>query len=249
MQGKSSVNPEEIAKFEALASEWWDQEGKFKPLHMLNPCRLDFITKHISLYFSKNLTKDKPLRGLRVLDIGCGGGLLCEPMARLGAEVVGIDVVEKNIKVASIHARQSGLKIDYRYQSVEKLVHEEETFDVILNMEVIEHVDFPENFVESCSKLLNENGIMFCSTINRNVKSYLFAILGAEYIMNWLPKGTHNWKKFIKPLELKNIFEANKLIVLDTRGFVFNPVSWAWFLSSDDFSVNYAICVKKSAQD
>ena len=246
MQSNSSINSKEVLKFEALATEWWDQEGKFKPLHMLNPCRLTFITEHLSMYLSKDLlSENKPLKGLRVLDIGCGGGLLCEPMARLGAEVLGIDVVEKNIKVASIHAKQTGLNIDYRYISVENLEKEKNKYDVVLNMEVIEHVDHPEEFISTCSKLLKKDGLMFCSTINRNLKSYMFAILGAEYVMNWLPKGTHNWEKFIKPFELKRMFINHRLTVLDTRGFVFNPVSWSWLLSSNDFSVNYAICAKK----
>ena len=247
MQTKSSINNKELLKFEALATEWWDQEGKFKPLHMLNPCRLGFITNHLSLYHSRNLLEKKPFKGLKVLDIGCGGGLLCEPMARLGAEVVGIDVVEKNIKIASVHAEKAGLKIDYRHISVEKLEKEKIKYDVVLNMEVVEHVDHPEEFISTCSNMLKKDGLIFCSTINRNVKSYLFAILGAEYVMNWLPKGTHDWKKFIKPAELKDMFIKHKMSVMDTRGFVFNPVSWSWILSSNDFSVNYALCAKNSS--
>ncbi len=247
MQTKDSINEEEMAKFEALATEWWDQDGKFKPLHMLNPCRLGFIIDHLSLHFSRSLSEKKPLKGLKILDIGCGGGLLCEPMARLGAEVFGIDVVEKNIKVASVHSEKSGLNIDYRHISVEKLEREKSKFDVILNMEVIEHVNHPEEFILTCSKMLKKDGLIFCSTINRNVKSYLFAILGAEYVMNWLPKGTHDWKKFLKPEELKDIFIKHKMKVMDTRGFVFNPLSWSWILSSNDFSVNYALCAKNSS--
>ena len=181
----------------------------------------------------------------RVLDIGCGGGLLCEPMARLGAEVLGIDVVEKNIKVASLHAKKMGLDIEYRHISAEDLLKEKPIFDVILNMEVIEHVEHPGFFIEICSNLLNSGGLMFCSTINKNLKSYLFAILGAEYVMQWLPKGTHDWNKFIKPNELNKLFFKSGLKVKDTKGFVFNPISWEWQLSKSDFTVNYTVCATK----
>ncbi len=174
-----------------------------------------------------------------------GGGLLCEPMARLGAEVLGIDVVEKNIKVASLHAKKMNLDIKYRHISAEDLLREKTTFDVILNMEVIEHVENPGFFIEVCSNLLNRRGLMFCSTINKNLKSYLFAILGAEYVMQWLPKGTHDWNKFIKPNELKKLFLNSDLKVKDTKGFVFNPISWGWELSKSDFTVNYAVCAVK----
>ncbi len=246
MKTASSINVEEVKKFELLADEWWNTEGKFKPLHMLNPCRLEFITDHLSMHFQKDLTNDKkPLKGLKILDIGCGGGLLCEPMARLGAEVVGIDVVEKNIKVASLHAKKMKLDIEYRHISAEDLLRKKPKFDVILNMEVIEHVDSPTFFIEICSNLLKSRGIIFCSTINKNFKSYLFAILGAEYVMQWLPKGTHDWNKFIKPSELSRLFFDSGLKVKDTKGFVFNPLSWSWGLSKRDFTVNYAICATK----
>ena len=246
MKTVSSINVEEVKKFEKLANEWWNTEGKFKPLHMLNPCRLEFITDHLSMHFQRDLTIDKkPLKGLKILDIGCGGGLLCEPMARLGAEVLGIDVVEKNIKVASLHAKKMKLDIDYRHISAEDLLRKKPKFDVILNMEVIEHVESPAFFIEICSNLLKTKGLIFCSTINKNFKSYLFAILGAEYIMQWLPKGTHDWNKFIKPRELCNLFFDSGLKVKDTKGFVFNPLSWSWGLSNRDFTVNYAICATK----
>ena len=246
MKRASSINAGEVAKFEKLANEWWDAEGKFKPLHMLNPCRLEFITDHLSLNFQKDMILEKkPLKGVKVLDIGCGGGLLCEPMARLGAEVLGIDVVEKNIKVASLHAKKMNLDIKYRHISAEDLLREKTGFDVILNMEVVEHVENPGFFIEMCSNLLKSGGLMFCSTINKNLKSYLFAILGAEYVMQWLPKGTHDWNKFIKPNELKKLFFNFDLIVKDTKGFVFNPISWGWELSKSDFTVNYAVCATK----
>ncbi len=246
MKTLSSINAEEVSKFEKLANEWWDAEGKFKPLHMLNPCRLEFITNHLSIHFQKDMIGDKkPLKGIKVLDIGCGGGLLCEPMARLGAEVLGIDVVDKNVKVASLHAKKMDLGIKYRHVSAEELLEEKGEFDVILNMEVIEHVENPSFFIEVCSKLLKSRGLIFCSTINRNLKSYVFAILGAEYVMQWLPKGTHSWNKFIKPDELNEIFANSDLKVKDTKGFVFNPLSWGWALSKKDFTVNYAVCATK----
>ncbi len=246
MKTVSSINTAEVLKFEKLANEWWDSEGKFKPLHMLNPCRLEFITDHLSMHFQKDMIGEKnPLKGLKVLDIGCGGGLLCEPMARLGAEVLGIDVVDKNIKVASLHAKKMNLNIKYRHISAEELLKEKGAFDVILNMEVIEHVENPDFFIEVCSKLLKSGGLIFCSTINRNIKSYLFAILGAEYVMQWLPKGTHSWNKFIKPKELNKIFTNSGLKLRDTKGFVFNPISWVWELSKRDFTVNYAVCATK----
>jgi 2-polyprenyl-6-hydroxyphenyl methylase/3-demethylubiquinone-9 3-methyltransferase len=246
MKTVSSINAEEVKKFERLADEWWDAEGKFKPLHMLNPCRLEFITEHLSRHFQRDMMlEQRPLKGLKILDIGCGGGLLCEPMARLGAEVLGIDVVEKNVTVASLHAKKMALNINYRHISAEDLLSEKPTFDVILNMEVVEHVENPDYFIELCSKLLKKGGIMFCSTINKNLKSYLFAILGAEYVMQWLPKGTHDWNKFIKPTELNELFVKSGLMVEDTKGFVFNPLVWGWELSKTDFSVNYSICAKK----
>ncbi|MDC3067663.1 bifunctional 2-polyprenyl-6-hydroxyphenol methylase/3-demethylubiquinol 3-O-methyltransferase UbiG [Paracoccaceae bacterium] len=246
METVTSINTNEVRKFEQLADEWWNIDGKFKPLHMLNPCRLKFITEHLSIHFKRDLlNKEKPLKGITILDIGCGGGLLCEPLARLGAHVLGIDVVEKNVKVAKIHAKKMCLNINYRHISAEDLIKEKKRFDVVLNMEVIEHVDNPSQFIKSCSELLSKNGLIFCSTINRNLKSYVFAILGAEYVMRWLPRGTHEWKKFFKPNELKTIFSQAGLNVEDTKGFVFNPISWSWNLSKEDFTVNYAICATK----
>lgn len=235
----STVDPAEIEKFEQMAAEWWDPQGKFKPLHMLNPCRLDYILSQISAEFDRDLNTPKPFRGLRILDIGCGGGLLCEPMARLGATVVGVDAAERNIPVAQMHARQSELEIDYRIGTAEALVEAAEQFDVILNMEVIEHVADPQAYLKSCQKLLKSGGLMVCSTINRNPKSFAMAIVGAEYIMRWLPKGTHQWSKFITPDELFDLICNAKLDPVDRKGFVFNPVSWQWRISQRDLSVNY----------
>jgi len=239
MKNPDQVDKEEILKFESMASEWWDPEGKFKPLHMLNPCRLEYITSQIKGQFQCNTKIFNPFIGIRILDIGCGGGLLSEPMSRLGASVVGVDPATKNIDVAKLHARQKGLDIDYRISTAEDLLAKNELFDVILNMEVIEHVPQPEKYLKTCSELLNPGGLMICSTINRNSKSYLWAIVGAEYIMKWLPKHTHEWKKFITPEELGFLLSKSCLKLIDTKGFVFNFFQWNWKLSPIDFSVNY----------
>ncbi len=235
----ATVDPSEIAKFEAMAAEWWDIEGKFKPLHMLNPCRLGYITAQIAEEFDKDLSSQKPFEGLRILDIGCGGGLLCEPMARLGATIVGADAAERNINVAQLHAKQMGLAVDYRFTTAEALAQNGEEFDVVLNMEVIEHVADPQLFLNACSDLLRPGGLMIASTINRNPKSYAMAIIGAEHIMRWLPKGTHEWDKFITPDELYELIRGAGLKPIDRKGFVFNPLSWGWKISHKDLSVNY----------
>lgn len=236
-----SFDAEEVAKFEAMAAEWWDPDGKFKPLHMLNPCRLDYITSQIAAEFGRDLDDIHPFAGLRILDIGCGGGLLSEPMARLGAEVTGADAASGNIPVADAHARQMGLKIDYRNCLAEDLAEDGEKYDVVLNMEVIEHVTDPQGFLKTCKSLLKPGGLLLCSTINRNPKSFAVAIIGAERIMRWLPKGTHDWKKFITPDELADMIRTAELETVDRKGFVFNPLGWSWSLSDRDLSVNYVI--------
>lgn len=235
----TSIDPAEVAKFEAMAADWWDPHGKFKPLHMLNPCRLDYITSQIAAEFDRDLTAPKPFAGLRLLDIGCGGGLLSEPMARLGAEVIGADAAERNIPVAQVHAQQSGLEIDYRHTTAEALAEAGERFDVVLNMEVIEHVADPQQFLVACHDLLKPGGLMICSTLNRNPKSYAMAIVGAEVVMRWLPKGTHDWAKFITPDELYALIRGAALDPVDRKGMVFNPILWRWSLSDRDLSVNY----------
>ncbi|MGJ8582829.1 MAG: bifunctional 2-polyprenyl-6-hydroxyphenol methylase/3-demethylubiquinol 3-O-methyltransferase UbiG [Marinosulfonomonas sp.] len=245
--GANTVDADEVAKFEAMAAEWWDPNGKFKPLHMLNPCRLDYITAQIAAEFGRDLKTRHPFKGLRLLDIGCGGGLLSEPMARLGATVVGADAAPRNIPVAQIHAEQSGLTIDYRNVPAESLVEDGEVFDVILNMEVIEHVSDPSAFLKACNSLLKPGGLMICSTINRNPKSYMMAIIGAEYVMRWLPKGTHEFNKFITPDELFELIKTAELEPVDRKGFVFNPVSWSWSISAKDLSVNYVTASVKPA--
>jgi len=235
----NSVDPAEVAKFEAMAAEWWDPNGKFKPLHMLNPCRLDYLTSQIAAEFGRDLTTPKPFAGLRILDIGCGGGLLSEPMARLGATVIGADAAAGNIPVAQLHAEQSGLEIDYRHCAAEDLAAAGEQFDVVIAMEIIEHVENPQAFMRTCASLMKTGGLMLCSTLNRNPKSYLVAIIGAEWVMRWLPKGTHEWSKFITPDELYKLIEEAALEPMDRMGMVFNPVTWGWSLSERDLSVNY----------
>lgn len=239
MTPASTVDPAEVAKFEAMAAEWWNPDGKFKPLHMLNPCRLDYITSQIASEYDRDLTAPLPFAGLRILDIGCGGGLLSEPMARLGADVVGADPAPRNIPVARLHAAESGLTIDYRLTTAEDLAAAGERFDVVLNMEVVEHVPDPQSFLTACQTLLKPGGLMICSTLNRNAKSFGMAIIGAEWVMRWLPKGTHDWRKFITPDELAEFIRKAGLDPVDRKGMVFNPVAWSWSLSSRDLSVNY----------
>ncbi len=239
MSATSTIDPAEVAKFEAMAAEWWDPQGKFKPLHMLNPCRLDYITGQIAAEFGRDLTAANPFKGLRILDIGCGGGLLSEPMARLGAEVVGADAAARNIPVARLHAEQSGLAIDYRHTTAEDMVAAGEAFDVVLNMEVVEHVSDPLAYLTACQNLLKPQGLMICSTLNRNAKSYVMAIIGAEQVMRWLPKGTHDWKKFITPDELFDLLRKAGLDPVDRKGMVFNPLGWSWSISARDLSCNY----------
>ena len=235
----TTIDPAEIAKFEAMAAEWWDPQGKFKPLHLMNPCRLDYITTQIAAEFERDLTRPLPFKGLRLLDIGCGGGLLSEPMARLGAQVLGADAAPRNIAVAQLHAEQAGLAIDYRHTTAEDLAAAGERFDVVLNMEVVEHVSDPLAYLTACKDLLKPGGLMLCSTLNRNPKSWMVAIVGAEWLMRWLPKGTHDWAKFITPDELYDLIRKAGLDPVDRKGMVFNPIAWSWSLSARDLSVNY----------
>jgi len=235
----TTIDREEVAKFQAMAAEWWDVDGKFKPLHMMNPVRLSYITDQIASGFGRDLDAERPFAGLRLLDIGCGGGLLSEPMARLGAEVVGADAAAGNIPVAQMHAKTSGLSIDYRHTTAEALSAAGEQFDVVLNMEVVEHVADPALYLKACHDLLRPGGLMLASTINRNAKSFAVAIVGAEVVMRWLPKGTHDWAKFITPDELYELIAGAGLQPVDRKGFVFNPLSWRWSISARDLSVNY----------
>ena len=240
----TTINKEEIQKFSKLADEWWDVNGKFKPLHMFNPIRIEYITDKIKNYF--NLKKDKAnyLDGLNILDIGCGGGLISEPLARLGANVTGIDASDKNINVAMLHSKKNGLKIDYINSSPENL-KDFKKFDIILNLEIVEHVENVNLYLESCRSLLKKNGLMFTATLNRTLTSYIKAIIGAEYILRWLPIGTHDWNKFIKPEELEKLLNQKKFSTIDLKGLSFNPFTNKW-KKSNDLSVNYIICSLKN---
>ena len=239
----TTINKEEIQKFSKLADEWWDVNGKFKPLHMFNPIRIEYIIEKIKQHFRINGDKANFLNGLDILDIGCGGGLISEPMARLGGSITGIDASEKNIKVAKIHSQKSRLKINYLNKSPEQL-NDIEKFDIILNLEIVEHVDNVGLYIESCYKLLKRGGLMFTATLNRSLISYFKAIIGAEYILRWLPIGTHDWNKFLKPEELEKLLQDKKFSTVDIKGLEFNPFFNKW-KKSDNLSVNYIICSVK----
>ena len=239
----NTINKKEIEKFSKIAEEWWNPSGKFKPLHKFNPIRISYIKDNIISTFHIKIKK-KPLKKLKILDVGCGGGLLTEPISRLGAEVVGIDASSKNIKVAKLHAKKNNLNIKYYCTSPEKLKNNQK-YDVILNMEIVEHVSDIKIFLKSCSKLLKKNGIMFVATLNKTLKSYLFAIVGAEYVLRWLPIGTHEWEKFVKPEELKSILIKNNLNLKKINGMNFNILKDEWNVSKD-LSVNYIAEFKKN---
>ena len=238
----STINKEEIQKFSDLAEEWWDVNGKFKPLHMFNPIRIEYITENIKQHF--NINNNNFLQKLNILDIGCGGGLISEPMARLGARVTGIDASEKNIKIAKLHANKSKLNIRYLTKSPEQL-NEFERFDIILNLEIIEHVEDVSLYIDSCYKLLKKNGIMFTATLNRTFTSYIKAIVGAEYILRWLPIGTHDWNKFIKPQELEELLLSKNFKTTDIKGLEYNPITKKW-KKSNNLKVNYIFCSTKN---
>ena len=240
----TTINKEEIQKFSRLAEEWWDVNGKFKPLHMFNPIRIEYITEKIKTHFKLKKDKSNYLEGLNVLDIGCGGGLISEPIARLGANVTGIDASEKNINIANLHSKKNGLKINYLTASPENLEYIEK-FDIILNLEIVEHVNDVNLYIKSCYKLLKKNGLMFTATLNRSFISYIKAIIGAEYILRWLPIGTHDWNKFIKPEELEKFLSDQKFTTLDIKGLTFNPFVKKW-KKTNDLSVNYIISSLKN---
>jgi len=232
----NTINKKEIEKFSKIAEEWWNPEGKFKPLHKFNPIRISYIKENIINSF-KIINKEKPLNNIKILDIGCGGGLLSEPMCKLGAEVYGIDASEKNINIAKLHAKKNNLDIYYECTSPENFKNKNK-FDVILNMEIVEHVENVESFLKSCSELLKKDGIMFVATINKTLKSYLFAIIGAEYILRWLPIGTHEWEKFITPEKLTEILKKNNFKLDALTGMKFNIIKDEWKISNDQ-SINY----------
>ncbi len=235
----TTINTKEIQKFSNLAEEWWDVNGKFKPLHMFNPIRIEYILDQIYNHYRIDKNKKNSLQNLKILDIGCGGGLISEPMARLGASVTGIDASEKNIKVALIHSKKNNLNINYINKSPEQL-DEKNQFDIILNLEVVEHVDNLDLYLASCYNLLKKNGLMFTATLNRTLTSYIKAIIGAEYILRWLPIGTHDWNKFIKPEELERMLINKNFSTKDLKGLEFNPINKKW-KKSENLSVNYII--------
>ncbi|WP_342643599.1 bifunctional 2-polyprenyl-6-hydroxyphenol methylase/3-demethylubiquinol 3-O-methyltransferase UbiG [Rhodoligotrophos ferricapiens] len=244
---RSTIDAGEVAKFSALAEQWWDPKGKFAVLHKFNPVRLSYIKAQACARFERDPRALKPFTDLRILDIGCGGGLLTEPMARLGAEVVGVDPGERNIRTAQVHAEAQGLFIDYRTGTAESLADQGERFDIILNMEVIEHVADPDRYVARCAEMLKPGGIMVLATINRTFRSFALAIIGAEYVLGWLPRGTHHWEKFIAPDELERMCRNAGLGLCDLVGVVFNPLDGTW-RRSEDSSVNYMMLVDKPSQ-
>ncbi len=242
MTDAPSIDPAEVAKFSAMAAEWWDPAGKFAPLHKFNPVRLGFIRDVAGTHFGRRGLK--PFQGLTLLDIGCGGGLLSEPMARLGFQVLGADASEKNVKTAATHAASANVEIDYRVATAESLADEKHAFDVVLNMEVIEHVADLPGYLGSCARLLKPGGLMFVATLNRTLKSLALAKIGAEYVLRWLPRGTHDWSRFVEPPKLRAILEEAGLKVLKTQGVAFDPLSWSWHLSND-VDVNYMVVAER----
>ena len=240
MDARTTIDDDEVARFSALADEWWNPAGKFKPLHKFNPVRLAYITQKVSAHFGRDPKAPRPFEGLRLLDIGCGGGLLCEPMARLGATVVGADASATNIEVARIHAARSGLDIDYRATTAEALAQDGETFDVILNMEVVEHVADVDLYMAACCEMVRPNGLQFVATINRTPKAWLLALRMAEDVLRWLPRGTHRYDKLVRPQELHAALRNGRMEVLDETGVFYNVLADEWRLSRD-MSVNYML--------
>jgi 2-polyprenyl-6-hydroxyphenyl methylase/3-demethylubiquinone-9 3-methyltransferase len=241
---RSTIDAEEVERFSALAAEWWNPNGKFKPLHKFNPVRLAYIRDQIAERFGRDPRAARPLAGLRILDIGCGGGLLCEPMARLGADVVGADASETNIEVAKLHAAESKVEIDYRATTAEALAEAGEKFDVILNMEVVEHVSDVPLFVNACAGMVKPGGLMFVATINRTLKALALAIVGAEYVLRWLPRGTHQFSKLVRPEELEKALTDAGMGIVDRTGVVYNPLADRW-QKSRDMDVNYMLLAEK----
>ena len=244
MAVSASIDPAEIAKFERIAAEWWDPKGKFAPLHKFNPVRLSFIRDQAAAHFGRGGTGLRPFEGLTLLDIGCGGGLLCEPMSRLGFAVTGADASARNIATATAHAAQTGVAVNYRAASAEVLAAEGLSFDIVLNMEVIEHVADVAGYLAACTALVKPGGITIVATLNRTLKSLALAKIGAEYVLGWLPRGTHDWTRFVPPAKLKRSLEEAGLNILKTQGVSFDPLAWDWKLSSD-VDVNYMVVAKR----
>lgn len=241
---RTTIDTAEVERFSALAAEWWNPNGKFRPLHKFNPVRLAYIRDQVAARFGRDPRAAKPFDGLRILDIGCGGGLLCEPMARLGATVVGVDASATNIEVAKLHAAESGVKIDYRAGTAEELADQGEMFDVILNMEVVEHVSDVDFYLSRCAAMVKPSGIMFVATINRTVKALGLAIIGAEYVLRWLPRGTHQYGKLVRPEELEKALSASGMVITDRSGVSYNPLADRW-QRSKDLDVNYMVLAEK----
>ena len=242
----TTINDAEVAKFTAMAEEWWDPKGKFKPLHKFNPVRLSYIREALLSHFGRDGTAMRPFEGLTILDVGCGGGLLCEPLTRLGATVTGIDAAERNIAIARLHAEKSGLAIDYQATTSEALAAQGKKFDMVLNMEVVEHVDNVPLYMQSCADLVKPGGLMLTATINRTARAYAFAIVGAERVLRWLPVGTHDWNKFLTPDEIKALLTRNGLSVTGETGVVFHPLADEW-RASRDMGINYMVLAQKPA--
>jgi 2-polyprenyl-6-hydroxyphenyl methylase/3-demethylubiquinone-9 3-methyltransferase len=243
---RTTIDAAEVERFSALAAEWWNPNGKFRPLHKFNPVRLAYIRDQVAERFGRDAQAARPFEGLRFLDIGCGGGLLCEPMARLGAEVVGADASETNIEVAKLHAAEAGVTVDYRATTAEALAEAGEKFDVVLNMEVVEHVADVELFIGKCAEMVKPGGIMFVATINRTMKALGLAIIGAEYVLRWLPRGTHQFGKLVRPEELEGALGNAGLAVIDRTGVVYHPLADRW-QPSKDMDVNYMVLAEKAA--
>ncbi len=240
----STIDVTEVERFSKMAEEWWDPAGKFRPLHKFNPVRLTYIRDQVQAKFGRNMDAPKPLAGLRILDIGCGGGLLCEPMARLGATIVGADPSQTNIEIARLHAAETDLKIDYRAETAEELAAAGETFDIVLNMEVVEHVANVDLFLTKCATMVKPGGLMFVATINRTLKALGLAIIGAEYVLRWLPRGTHQYDRLVRPDEIKKPLAANGMEIIGQSGVSYNPIADEWRLSRD-MDVNYMLLAEK----
>jgi 2-polyprenyl-6-hydroxyphenyl methylase/3-demethylubiquinone-9 3-methyltransferase len=242
----TTINDVEIAKFTVMAEEWWNPNGKFKPIHKFNPVRLQYIRQHLLTHFGRDGTEMRPFTGLRILDVGCGGGLLCEPLARLGAEVTGIDAAERNIAIARIHAEQSGLDVDYQTTTSEALAAAGQSFDIVLNMEVVEHVDNVPLYMKSCADLVRPGGLMLTATINRTLRARALAVFAAERVLRWLPVGTHDWNKFLTPDEIKALIRRNGLKVTAETGVVYHPLADEW-RQSPDMGINYMVMAARPA--
>ncbi|KJE36102.1 3-demethylubiquinone-9 3-methyltransferase [Thalassospira sp. HJ] len=246
-QTSRTANADEIARFSAMSEKWWDPNGVMKPLHKFNPVRLQILRDNICAHLGRDPETIEPLKGIEIIDIGCGAGLLSEPLARMGTKMTSIDASESNIEVAKIHAAQSGLEIDYRCCTPEMLADEGKQFDIVLNMEVIEHVDDPQFFMQACASVLKPGGLMFVATLNRTIKSLALAKIGAEYILRWLPAGTHDWRKFVKPSEMSGYLRGAGLELCDITGVAYNPINDTWAPAPRDLDVNYMVIAQKPA--